>query len=1131
MEIVNYEGENYLRILNHDTMPPFLMSIVSDSDHWMFISSNGGLTAGRRNPEFSLFPYYTEDKLTESADITGSKSIFQIRKNGKTMVWEPFSIRNTSDFSVSRNLLKSIFGNKIMFEEINHDLGLKFSYQWCSSNQFGFVRYAMLQNNSDSDLQITLLDGIQNVLPCGVPSDLQRNTSNLVDAYKRTELEPASGAAIFSLSAIIVDKPEPSEALKANVAWALGVDRPIWLLSSLQLDRFRKNEPIQQESDIKGEKGAYFVVSNINLPSGSEKKWQIIAGVNQRYGQLVSLFQQIRENPRLDEAIRADVDRGTQQLQRFVAAADGLQCTADQRKDARHFSNVLFNIMRGGIFDHHYFIEKEDFIIYLTKASRQTALKHQCLTECLEAVFTLDELKKIVFDTDDADLIRLGLEYLPLQFSRRHGDPSRPWNYFSINTRHESDGSKVLDYEGNWRDLFQNWEALACSYPGFVTGMIFRFLNATTYDGYNPYRITKDGFDWETIEHDNPWSFIGYWGDHQIIYLLKLLEIAERYYPGMLTSFFDKDWFVFANVPYRIKPYAKIVQNPKDTVEFDHEMDKLIRKQRELLGADGALLTVNEHQIVHVNFLEKILASLLAKISNFIPDAGIWMNTQRPEWNDANNALVGNGASMVTLCYMYRYLRFFATLMESYPFETFRISNELAGFYQTVQDTLVAYSPLLNGQIKDHERKTILDRLGRAGSEYREMISEDGFSGEKKSCSIYGLRQFMTCCLDWFAHAIRVSQRSDKLFHAYKLVTISERAVTFGDLPLMLEGQVAVLSSGLLNAEEAVGVLDTLRNSDLFRADQHSYVLHSAKDLPGFLSKNIIPEQEAKSSELILKLASDGNFTIAEQDIHGQFHFNGNFKNASDLTAALNDLSRGEYAPLVQQERQKILDIFEKVFNHKGFTGRSGTFFAYEGLGSIYWHMVSKLHLAVQECYQKAINENADLTTTGKLHFHYDEIEKGIGLHKSPEVYGAFPTDPYSHTPLNKGARQPGMTGQVKEDILVHFGEMGIIVRDGCISFHPYLLKKEAFLIDIQYFLYFTIKGEKASLALRPRQLAFTFCQTPVIYSLSEKNQTVIHHQNGVKTELADNQLTREVSSQIFRRSGEIVRIEVFMGG
>ena len=61
--------------------------------------------------------------------------------------------------------------------------------------------------------------------------------------------------------------------------------------------------------------------------------------------------------------------------------------------------------------------------------------------------------------------------------------------------------------------------------------MISKFLNASTADGYNPYRITSDGIDWETIEPDNPWSFIGYWGDHQVIYLLKLLEISRRSLP------------------------------------------------------------------------------------------------------------------------------------------------------------------------------------------------------------------------------------------------------------------------------------------------------------------------------------------------------------------------------------------------------------------------------------------------------------------------------------------------------------------------------------------------------------------------------------------------------------------------
>ena len=56
-ELVTIENEDFYKISNSDTMRPFFMSIVSDSNHWMFISSNGGLSAGRKDSESSLFPY------------------------------------------------------------------------------------------------------------------------------------------------------------------------------------------------------------------------------------------------------------------------------------------------------------------------------------------------------------------------------------------------------------------------------------------------------------------------------------------------------------------------------------------------------------------------------------------------------------------------------------------------------------------------------------------------------------------------------------------------------------------------------------------------------------------------------------------------------------------------------------------------------------------------------------------------------------------------------------------------------------------------------------------------------------------------------------------------------------------
>ena len=1130
LESVLINNEMFFKITNHDLMRPFFMSIVSDSNHWMFISSNCGLTAGRKNAEFALFPYYTDDKITEFADITGSKTIFQIEKNNEKFVWEPFSERFNENYNLTRNLYKNEFGNKIIFEEIHNDFNLTFRYQWNSSNLFGFVKKSELINHDQNEYNINILDGIQNVLPQGVNSVLQATTSNLVDAYKRNELHLESGLGIFALSAIIVDKAEPSEALKANIVWSLGLDKPTYLLSSLQLSAFRKFQDIYQETDIKGEKGAYFISTKLVLEKNATKTWKIIANVNQNQSEVIQISDAISNDVTLENQIIQDIDLGTQNLIALNATADGLQFTADKRKDSRHFSNVLFNIMRGGIFDNNYTIEKIDFVNYIAKANKILFKDEENFLNNLPETFDYSFLQQLIFNHNNADLIRLCAEYLPLKFSRRHGDPSRPWNKFSINTRSEIDGSKILDYEGNWRDIFQNWEALANAYPEFIDGMIHKFLNASTFDGYNPYRVTKDGFDWETIEADNPWSYIGYWGDHQIIYLLKFLEFIENYQPGKLNEYFDKECFVYAAVPYNIKPYKEILKNPKDTIEFNHEWDNKINQRRKENGADGALLRDNNNEIYHVNLIEKLLATILAKMSNFIPEAGIWMNTQRPEWNDANNALVGNGVSMVTLNYLRRFLKFFQQLLDNSNLETIKISNEMVEFYHAIRECLLSQQHLLSGSISNEDRKRILDSLGQAASEYRFHVYNSGFWGKKRTHSMQGLKNFTQISIDFIEHSIKANQREDQLFHAYNLMSVENNGISISYLPEMLEGQVAILSSGILSAKQSIKVLDALRNSDLYRKDQNSYILYPNKELPKFLEKNTIPKESLEKSALLKQLLSDSNFQLINKDSKGNYHFNGNFHNATDLQIALEQLTlNNDYKELVQKDTVLILQIFEEVFNHKAFTGRSGTFYGYEGLGSIYWHMVSKLHLAVLEVINKAIDANEDQTTIDALVHHFDEIGAGIGIHKSPKVYGAFPTDPYSHTPFGKGAQQPGMTGQVKEDVLVRIGEFGVKVKDGKLHFQPNFLQKEAFLSNDTEATFIMVDGSKNQIHLKKNSLAFTTCQVPVIYKIHTISKIVLNYKNGETKTFDSLELNKEESKKIVQRTNEISLVEVYL--
>ena len=66
---VEIDGDSYYRISNAHLMQPFFMYLVSADDHWLFIASNGALSAGRKNTFSALFPYYSADKLIDFVDF------------------------------------------------------------------------------------------------------------------------------------------------------------------------------------------------------------------------------------------------------------------------------------------------------------------------------------------------------------------------------------------------------------------------------------------------------------------------------------------------------------------------------------------------------------------------------------------------------------------------------------------------------------------------------------------------------------------------------------------------------------------------------------------------------------------------------------------------------------------------------------------------------------------------------------------------------------------------------------------------------------------------------------------------------------------------------------------------------
>jgi hypothetical protein len=243
---------------------------------------------------------------------------------------------------------------------------------------------------------------------------------------------------------------------------------------------------------------------------------------------------------------------------------------------------------------------------------------------------------------------------------------------------------------------------------------------------------------------------------------------------------------------------------------------------------------------------------------------------------------------------------------------------------------------------------------------------------------------------------------------------------------------------------------------------------------------------------------------------------------------ALTELAGEErWAGLVAGGGHEVVALFEEVFDHASFTGRSGTFFAYEGLGSIYWHMVSKLLLAVQETYFRAREADEAPEALAALADAYYDVRDGLGFHKTPAEFGAFPADPYSHTPAHAGAQQPGMTGQVKEDVLARLGELGVEVRGGRLGFAPTLLRPDEFL-DGEAAPVARSAGGAVPLELGRATLGFTFCHVPVVYRLVEGEPRVeAAGRDGAVRAFDGAFLDAATSREVFERRGTVTRIDV----
>ena len=1122
--LASIDGIEYYLIPNVDRLEPFLVGVVSSGDLWLYASSSGGIAAGRVNAEGSLFPYRTDDLLHVVHAFSGG---FTAIREGGT-IWEPFTGR--ADADISRSLARSTSGDRLLVIETNHSLGLEARARWAFSERSGLVRTVRIRNLTGTDRRLEVLDGIREIIPSGAGVGLMQSMSCLINAYTRAERIDDLPLATVTMESALSDRPEPAESLLSTVAWGTGLPDANLVLEALATEAFLRGDEPPSCNRIVDRSPAFMRHATLELTPEGSIEWSTVADVRRRQAQVAEIRDRVASVVELDAELEAEIAEGADRMDEISMQTDGFQRSGDAIADAHHRTNTLYNDMRGGIpYDEDRF-PWGDWVEFCAIRNSQVFERHRPWFDSRSET-DIATASVLIMETgafDDPDLERLALEYVPFWFGRRHGDPSRPWNHFNIHVR-DDEGNRILSYEGNWRDIFQNWEALSLSHPIWLDRMVAKFVNATTPDGFNPYRIAREGIDWEVPEPNNPWSNLGYWGDHQIVYLSRLLHSLSNLDPNRIDGWMDRPIFSSADVPYRMVDHDELLKDPRRSIWFDRDAHEESMRLVDRIGTDGRLVH-DSKGVVHSTLGEKLLIPVLAKICSFVPDGGVWMNTQRPEWNDANNALAGYGLSMVTACQLRKHLELLRGL--------YRRADRKIGFSKATANWLESTGRVLRAErglldqprIGNGERGRVVDALGRVSDARRKTK----FGRPRTMVHASDIASFCDVAIEWLDHAIEANFREDGLFHGYNLLRVETDGVAILRLPEMLEGQVAAIASGRLPAERSADLIEALFDSSLHRRDLNTFILQPTKQIPSILGKGVIPDHVVGELPLLDRLVESGDRRLVERDQDGVLRFASLFVNERDVIYILDQMeSDDDLAEDVARDRAGILECYESVFDHHAFTGRSGGMYGYEGIGCTYWHMVAKLLVAVGECVLAAERDNASSEAIGRLRDLYARVRDGLGFRMDTERFGALPIDAYSHSDGRGRAKQPGMTGQVKEELITRRMELGVRMEPEGIRFAPTFLPEEEWTTEPTIWtVRDPVDGTVRDLEIPANGLGFQCLGVPVVMRREDGATRIqVQRTDGATEIFPGDRLDPGTSQRLIQRDGTISLIQISLEG
>jgi hypothetical protein len=686
---------------------------------WVFYVNRGQAIAsfGVENKDEPILEFQPANQAYRQTPYVGFRTF--IKNMRANAFYEPFI-----NASLSQQML--IGENELGLQEISPEEDLKTEVVYFlmpEESIGGLVRILTVTNLTNKPIVLEIMDGLPSIIPYGVTNQILKEIGRTAEAWMEV-YNLDRNLPFYRLRASIVDSTEvrsfdaghfmlSSEDGPAGPRTLPLIVDPVLVFgqnSSLSApDNFRQrdlSELLSRKQITGGRTPCGFAATRVELLPGGSTRVNSIFGHADRLDDIQCYSERLSSSNFLDEKrSKANV------LVRSLVDTAACQ-TGSPLFDAYSRQNYLDNILRGGY--------------------------------------------PLVFgQTEKAKVFHV--------FSRKHGDPERDYNAFSLAPEYYSQGN------GNYRDVNQNRREDVWFNPAVGDYNIRTFMSLIQLDGYNPLVIqgssfsippdvldrlvelsdqpdvirrclsdsftlgtlikcVKDGsvhlrgkmddFIWRVLEnsqqHINAAPGEGYWVDHWT-YNLDLIDgylsifpdrLQELLFSGQGLPFYDNPFFVQP----RSRKYVFVDGEPRQfgSLVHDHRKESMLASRT--VEPCWARTDHGKGDIFRTSLFVKLFCLALIKFSTLDPyGMGIEMEASRPGWDDAMNGLPGLfGSSMAETYALKRLVRLLRTFLQSADMVVVKLPVEMIRLLRRVSKALDRYQT---------------DRLSRRDHRYWEVVS------------------------------------------------------------------------------------------------------------------------------------------------------------------------------------------------------------------------------------------------------------------------------------------------------------------------------------------------------------------------------------------------------------------------